>query len=141
MKYISTRGNAPAKTFTEILLGGLAPDGGLYLPEQYPQVSRTDLDTWRKLSYADLAFAVLSKFATDIPAADLKAIINKTYTPAVYSNAAPIPISPRSLRCVRWNRACISSSYLTGRRWRSRTWRCSCSAICLSTRWQNNMTN
>lgn len=86
MKYISTRGNAPAKNFTEILLGGLAPDGGLYLPEQYPQVTRAELDAWRKLSYADLAFAVLSKFITDIPAADLKAIISKTYTTAVYSN-------------------------------------------------------
>jgi threonine synthase len=82
MKYISTRGNAPAKTFTEILLGGLAPDGGLYLP----QVTRAELDAWRSLSYADLAFAVLSKFATDIPAADLKAIVNKTYTARVYSN-------------------------------------------------------
>jgi threonine synthase len=86
MKYISTRGNAPTKTFTEILLGGLAPDGGLYLPEQYPQVTRAELDAWRKLSYADLAFAVLSKFATDIPAADLKAIVSKTYTAQVYSN-------------------------------------------------------
>lgn len=86
MKYISTRGNAPARSFMEILLGGLAPDGGLYLPEQYPQVTRAELDAWRKLSYADLAFAVLSKFATDIPAADLKAIISKTYTAAVYSN-------------------------------------------------------
>ena len=86
MKYISTRGNAPAKTFTEILLGGLAPDGGLYLPEQYPQVTRAELDAWRKMSYADLAFAVLSKFVTDIPAADLKAIIDKTYTAQVYSN-------------------------------------------------------
>jgi threonine synthase len=86
MKYISTRGNAPAKTFTEILLGGLAPDGGLYLPEQYPRVTRAELDAWRKLSYADLAFAVLSKFATDIPGADLKAIIARTYTTAVYSN-------------------------------------------------------
>ena len=86
MKYISTRGNAPAKNFTEILLGGLAPDGGLYLPERYPQVTRAELDAWRKLSYADLAYAVLSKFITDIPAADLKAIIAKTYTTAVYSN-------------------------------------------------------
>ncbi len=86
MKYISTRGNAPAKTFTEILLGGLAPDGGLYLPEHYPQVTRAELDVWRNLSYADLAYAVLSKFATDIPAADLKAIISKTYTATVYSN-------------------------------------------------------
>jgi threonine synthase len=86
MKYISTRGNAPAKSFTEILLGGLAPDGGLYLPEQYPQVTRAELDAWRNLSYAELAFAVLSKFATDIPAADLKAIISKTYTAQVYCN-------------------------------------------------------
>ena len=86
MKYISTRGNAPAKTFTEILLGGLAPDGGLYLPETYPQVTRAELDAWRTLSYADLAFAVLSKFATDIPAVDLQAIVSKTYTAEVYSN-------------------------------------------------------
>ncbi|GAB1233317.1 threonine synthase [Ferrigenium sp. UT4] len=86
MKYISTRGNAPAKTFTEILLGGLAPDGGLYLPERYPQVTREELDAWRSLSYADLAFEVLSKFATDIPANDLRAIVHKTYTAEVYSN-------------------------------------------------------
>ena len=87
MKYISTRGNSPAKTFTEILLGGLAPDGGLYLPEEYPQVTRAELDAWRNLSYADLAFAVLSKFADDIPANDLKHIVDKTYTPGVYCNA------------------------------------------------------
>ena len=86
MKYISTRGNTPAKTFTEILLGGLAPDGGLYLPEEYPQVSRLELDAWRSLSYADLAFAVLSKFITDIPADDLRAIVRKTYTADVYCN-------------------------------------------------------
>lgn len=86
MKYLSTRGNAPAKTFTEILLGGLAPDGGLYLPEQYPQVTRAELDAWRALSYADLAFAVLSKFITDIPSDDLKAIVNRTYTAEVYGN-------------------------------------------------------
>ena len=86
MKYISTRGKAPAKTFTEILLGGLAPDGGLYLPEEYPQVTRAELDAWRNLSYAELAFEVLSKFATDIPKGDLKAIIDKTYTRDVYSN-------------------------------------------------------
>ncbi len=89
MRYISTRGNAPAKTFTEILLGGLAPDGGLYLPEHYPQVTRAELDTWRTLSYAELAFAVLSKFITDIPADDLKAIVSKTYTAQVYSNGRP----------------------------------------------------
>ncbi len=86
MKYISTRGHAPAKNFTEILLGGLAPDGGLYLPEKYPLVTRAELDAWRTLSYPDLAFALLSKFATDIPPADLKAIVSKTYTAKVYRN-------------------------------------------------------
>ena len=89
MRYISTRGdasNSPRKTFTEILLGGLAPDGGLYLPESYPQITRAELDQWRTLSYADLAFAVLSKFIDDIPAADLKALVDKTYTADVYCN-------------------------------------------------------
>lgn len=87
MQYVSTRGHAAEQTFSEILLGGLAPDGGLYLPVHYPQVTGDELDAWRKLSYADLAFAVLSKFATDIPAADIKAITQKTYTADVYRNA------------------------------------------------------
>jgi threonine synthase len=89
MRYLSTRGVSsvsPTKTFTEILLGGLAPDGGLYLPESYPQVSRAELDQWRGLSYADLAFAVLSKFIDDIPPADLKTLVDKTYTAQVYCN-------------------------------------------------------
>lgn len=69
MRYISTRGQSAPQSFCDILLGGLAPDGGLYLPESYPQVSRADLDAWRKLSYAELAFAILSRFIDDIPAA------------------------------------------------------------------------
>jgi threonine synthase len=87
MQYVSTRGQAPAQSFSEILLGGLAPDGGLYLPVEYPKVSGAELDAWRKLSYADLAVAVLKKFATDIPEADLKALAHKTYTADVYRNA------------------------------------------------------
>nr|MBP8195457.1 threonine synthase [Azonexus sp.] len=51
MRYISTRGHAAPQAFCDILLGGLAPDGGLYLPESYPQISRAELDAWRKLSY------------------------------------------------------------------------------------------
>ncbi|QDD64509.1 threonine synthase [Herbaspirillum seropedicae] len=86
MQYVSTRGHAATPSFSEILLGGLAPDGGLYLPAQYPQVSGAELDQWRKLSYADLAFEVLRKFATDIPEADLKALAHKTYTADVYRN-------------------------------------------------------
>lgn len=84
MKYISTRGNSPAQTFTEILLGGLAPDGGLYLPETYPQFSETDLAAMRGMNYRELAFTVLSRFADDIPVMDLRAIVDKTYTAEVY---------------------------------------------------------
>ena len=87
MHYISTRGHAAAQQFSEILLAGLAPDGGLYLPDAYPQVSRAELDAWRTLSYADLAFEILSRFATDIPAQDLRALVQKTYTAEVYRNA------------------------------------------------------
>ncbi len=85
MKYISTRGQSPALSFSEILLGGLAPDGGLYLPEQYPQINDADLTAMRGMNYRDLAFAIMSRLVDDIPAADLKAIIDKTYTAEVYS--------------------------------------------------------
>lgn len=87
MKYISTRGKSPALSFSEILLGGLAPDGGLYLPEAYPQFNDADLTAMRDLSYSDLAFAILSRLidSDDIPAGDLKAIIDKTYRADVYA--------------------------------------------------------
>ena len=87
MKYLSTRGQPAGPEFCDILLGGLAPDGGLYLPETYPQVTRAELDAWRPLSYAELAFEVLSKFVSDIPADDLRAICARTYTPEVYRHA------------------------------------------------------
>lgn len=89
MKYISTRGQSPALTFSEILLGGLAPDGGLYLPEQYPQFSDADLNAMRGMNYRDLAFEILSRLVddSDIPHADLKAIIDKTYRAEVYQYA------------------------------------------------------
>lgn len=86
MKYISTRGQSPALSFSEILLGGLAPDGGLYLPETYPQFTDADLTAMRGMHYRDLAFAILSRLVdeNDIPANDLRAIINKTYRAEVY---------------------------------------------------------
>jgi threonine synthase len=86
MRYQSTRGNSPEQSFLEILLGGLAPDGGLYLPVEYPKVTPAQLDSWRGLSYADLAFEVLSLYCSDIPENDLRALLRKTYTAAVYSN-------------------------------------------------------
>ncbi len=88
MHYISTRGIAAEHTFSTILLGGLAEDGGLYLPANYPQVTDEELTQWRNFSYAELACAVLAKFATDIRLADLRAITEKTYTAAVYCNGS-----------------------------------------------------
>ena len=84
MRYISTRGQSAALSFSDILLGGLAPDGGLYLPESYPQIGRAELDAWRGLGYAELAYEILSRFIDDIEPADLKALCDKTYTAEVY---------------------------------------------------------
>ena len=92
MQYLSTRGDAAARTFSDILLAGLAPDGGLYLPEHYPQVSAAELAAWRELPYAELAFEILRKFATDLPEADLRALTAKTYTAAVYRSDAITPL-------------------------------------------------
>jgi len=94
MKYLSTRGHADRKRFCEILLEGLAPDGGLYLPESYPQVDDATLTRWRSLPYADLAFEVLSLYIDDIPADDLRAICRKTYTEAVFGSKAIVPLKP-----------------------------------------------
>ena len=99
MNYLSTRGDKTPRKFCDILLEGLAPDGGLYLPEHYPQVTSAMLDAWRNLPYADLAFEVLSLYIDDIPEADLKAICRKTYTQDVFGTAAIVPlrmIRPRS---------------------------------------------
>ncbi|WP_027864187.1 threonine synthase [Massilia alkalitolerans] len=92
MHYVSTRATSASaarnpQRFSDILLAGLAPDGGLYLPEAYPQVTGEELNAWRTLSYAELAYEILRKFATDIPDADLRALTAKTYTAEVYRNA------------------------------------------------------
>jgi threonine synthase len=94
MLYLSTRGDPGRKRFCEILLEGLAPDGGLYLPERYPQVDAATLARWRRLPYADLAFEVLSLYIDDIPADDLRALCRKTYTARVFGSAAIVPLRP-----------------------------------------------
>ncbi|MBC7608536.1 MAG: threonine synthase [Polaromonas sp.] len=94
MNYLSTRGDNMSRKFCQILLEGLAPDGGLYLPNHYPQVDADMLGKWRGLSYADLAFEVLSLYIDDIPAADLKAICLKTYTQEVFGTAEIVPLRP-----------------------------------------------
>jgi len=89
MKYISTRGEAPAQSFCDILLGGLAPDGGLYLPGIYPQVSAAELAEWRGLPYHALALKILQKFVDDIPACDLEMLADRTYSANVYRHCRP----------------------------------------------------
>lgn len=93
MQYISTRGNTAPMQFSDVLVMGLAPDGGLMLPEVYPQIDRATLDKWRSLSYTELAFEIMSLFATDIPSDDLKALIDKTYTKAVFNSDDVTPVT------------------------------------------------
>jgi threonine synthase len=96
MRYLSTRGNPERKRFCEILLEGLAPDGGLYLPESYPQVSDATLSQWRTVyhtqGYAALAFEILSLYIDDIPVADLRAICEKTYTAEIFGTGEIVPL-------------------------------------------------
>ncbi len=89
MRYISTRGGVEPIEFQDAVLMGLGDDGGLIIPESIPDVSGK-LDEWRKLSYAELAFEVISLFASDIPAADLKELIDKTYGEAFAGGVAPV---------------------------------------------------
>jgi len=94
VKYISTRGDQTQRGFCDILLEGLAPDGGLYLPTHYPQVNAATLAKWRGLSYADLAFEILSLYIDDIPAEDLRQLVRKTYTEQVFGTKEITPIKP-----------------------------------------------
>jgi threonine synthase len=87
VRYISTRGAAAPKRFTEILLEGLAPDGGLYVPEAYP---KADLAGWRTLSYPDLAFRVLSGFIDDLP--ELESLVRRAYSPRRFGGEEVTPL-------------------------------------------------
>ena len=101
MDYISTRDSTatPAK-FTDILLGGLAPDGGLYLPTEYPQLDAKTLESWRELvtsddeaGYGKLAAEVLKLFIDDIPAKDIEAIAARAYTHPKFSSQEIVPVT------------------------------------------------
>ncbi len=86
--YVSTRAapGAVPRAFLDILLEGLAGDGGLYLPQRYPPVMAEQLEAWRALDYADLAVEILSRFAPDLPRDDLQRICDAVYTPANFAN-------------------------------------------------------
>ncbi len=89
MKFISTRGQTPALGFSDAVATGLAPDGGLFLPETLPDFSR-DLGRYAALSYPELCFEFLRGFATDIPPAALKAIVGASYTRFADPAVAPL---------------------------------------------------
>jgi len=88
MNYISTRGQMEPIGFQDAVMTGLAPDGGLLLPETLPDVGGK-LEAWSKLSYQELAFEVISLFATDIPADDLKKLNNDSYATFDHPEVAP----------------------------------------------------
>jgi threonine synthase len=86
MRYVSTRGGAAPASFSETLLEGLAPDGGLYVPEAWPKISLDELAVWKELPYAELAANLLAKFAPEIPQETLLSITCAAYTPEVFRN-------------------------------------------------------
>jgi threonine synthase len=93
MRYVSTRGGMQPRRFSEILLDALAPDGGLAVPEAYPALSAAELDRLRPLSYRELALEILSRYADDIPRAELEAIVARTYTAAVFGSDDITPVT------------------------------------------------
>jgi threonine synthase len=87
VRYVSTRGQAPPRSFSEILLEGLAADGGLYVPEAFPRI---ELSSLRGKSYADLALAILSRFMDDVP--QLEALVRRTYSAKVFGSEEVTPL-------------------------------------------------
>ncbi|NYT59081.1 threonine synthase [Alcaligenaceae bacterium] len=94
MKYLSTRGGMAPQPFSDILLEGLAPDGGLALPENLPTISANTLEAWRKLSYAELATEILGLFIDDIPKADLSRLTHAAYNAQTFGSEHIVPLKP-----------------------------------------------
>jgi threonine synthase len=91
VRYISTRGEAPKLGFSDALLTGLARDGGLYIPEEWPHFSKKEIRSWRGLSYQDIAFRVLSPFVGgEIDDADLRGMIDEAYATFKHPAVAPL---------------------------------------------------
>lgn len=92
MMYQSTRGGMQPQAFTDILLEGLAPDGGLTIPVSVPKVSLKQLNQWRGLKYNELAFNILSLFITDIDAKDLKTLVDAAYSTDNFDSQDIVPL-------------------------------------------------
>ncbi len=94
MKYISTRGGMTAAPYSAILLEGLATDGGLVIPETVPRVTAGQIESWRGLSYPELAATILSLYATDIPGEDLVAMCHAAYSSDKFVSEQIVPLTP-----------------------------------------------
>ena len=91
MLYVSTRGAAPSRDFEHVLLSGLAQDGGLYVPKIWPKFTHDDLETFRDLSYSDLAFRIIKPFVGQtIQDTNLKAILSEVYSSFSHPEVAPL---------------------------------------------------
>jgi len=94
MTYISTRGQTPPMGFEQAVMTGLAPDGGLLVPERVPDV-RDRLPAWQQLPYPELAFEIMRLFADDVPEADLRRLVDASYASFTHPEIAPvIPAGP-----------------------------------------------
>lgn len=92
MNYISTRGGDEGRRYGDIVLEGLATDGGLYVPQVYPKVDAATLQSWRELSYPDLAVQVMGLFIDDIDRSQLRELIHATYTVSCFGRAEITPL-------------------------------------------------
>jgi threonine synthase len=90
MRYISTRGGIQPLQFKDAVMMGLATDGGLLLPQSYPQISSKQLDEWRQLTYPELAFEIISRYVDDIPAESLRDLINHSYSTFTHPEVTPV---------------------------------------------------
>lgn len=90
MQYISTRGGIDPIPFTEAVMMGLATDGGLLLPRAIPRIGSATYEEWQNLSYSELAFEVMSRFIDDIPEAELRNIIERSYATFDTEQVAPL---------------------------------------------------
>lgn len=90
MKYLSTRGQMPEISFLETVFEGLAPDGGLIVPERIPLLSEEEKERWKNLSYFDLAYEVFRLYAPEIPDEDLKDLIKRSYSTFRHPEITPV---------------------------------------------------
>ncbi|ORJ63426.1 threonine synthase [Geothermobacter hydrogeniphilus] len=90
MQYLSTRGRVNGLSFKQAVMMGLADDGGLLLPAEIPRVNSGELEAWSRLAYPELAFQIISRYATDIPAADLKDLIDRSYATFTHPEVTPV---------------------------------------------------